>query len=135
MKVTVIVERGTDGSFGVYTDNYKGCTLHGSGSSVEEAKASMLALRDELVAMHTEEGNTAVAKELQGLTFVYKYDIASVFDYYKTINISAFAKSYRFNKSLLHQYRSGQYVSDKRIKEIQQAINELGRELSSVTLV
>jgi hypothetical protein len=69
------------------------------------------------------------------LTFEYKYDIASLFDYYNWINVTQFAKIAGINPSLMRQYKKGlSYISEKQANKIEVALHKLGNELSSIIL-
>ena len=83
----------------------------------------------EMLASYTEEGEP-IPEELRDLEFEYKYDIASFFDEFNWINISALARVLGMNKSLLHQYKKGNtYISHEQMKRIETGIHELGRKM------
>ena len=83
----------------------------------------------EVLASYTEEGEP-VPDELKDLEFEYKYDIASFFDEFKWINISALAKVLGMNRSLLYQYKKGDtYISHQQMKRIEKGVHELGKKL------
>lgn len=86
-----------------------------------------------MIASYTENGEE-IPKELQGITFVYRYDIASFLNHYKLINMSCLADIAGINHSLMRQYKKGQYISEKRVKKIQDAIHSIGRELAEIEL-
>jgi len=73
--------------------------------------------------------------ELKNIKFVYKYDIASLFDYYSFINVSKFAQVAGINASLMRQYRMGQYISENQMRKIETTLHNVGKELSSIKLV
>ena len=74
--------------------------------------------------------------ELQDVEFEYRYDIASVFDYFDYINVSKFATRIGINPSLLRQYKSGgTYISERQAGKIESAIHRLGQELLAVSLL
>lgn len=73
--------------------------------------------------------------ELKNLTFEYRYDLASLFDYYRIINVSQFAKSAGINPSLMRQYKSGQYISEKQVLKIEKELNRIGKELANLSLI
>ncbi|MOA67418.1 hypothetical protein D3C78_1945830 [compost metagenome] len=65
-----------------------------------------------------------------------KYDLASFFEFYKEINVSALGKRIGMQKTLLSEYKNGnRKPSDKQVNKILTGIKELGRELSELELV
>lgn len=133
MKTTALIEKGKDGSFGIYTPEINH-TIIGEGTTVTEAKADFENSVNEVLASYTEQNRT-IPKELKNREFVYKYDIASFFDYYSFINVSKFAKVVKINPSLMRQYKSGQYISEVQMAKIEAAIHSVGKELEAVQLV
>lgn len=133
METIALIEQGNDGSFTIYTPDLQ-CTITGSGQSVIAAKEDFSNSVNEMILSYTETGRV-LPDELQGLTFDFKYDIASLFDYYNWINVSKFAKIAGINASLLRQYKKGlSYISEKQANKIEVALHKLGNELSSINL-
>ena len=132
MKTTALIERGKDGLFGIYTPEINH-TIIGEGESVAEAKDDFENSVKEIYASYTEQ-ERLIPKELKKLEFVYKYDLASFFDYYSFINVSKFAKIVKINPSLMRQYKTGQYISEAQMAKIESAIHSIGNELASVQL-
>jgi hypothetical protein len=67
--------------------------------------------------------------------FVYKYDIASIFNHFGMLDATGLAKKIGMNPSLLRQYKSGiTLVSDKQKQKIEKGLHDPGRELLSVRL-
>ena len=65
----------------------------------------------------------------------YKYDVASLFDFFGEINISSFARKIDMNESLLRKYKKGlAMASEKQCKRIESGLHELGRSLMVVHL-
>ena len=74
--------------------------------------------------------------ELQDIEFEFRYDIASLFDYYKFINVSKFAEEAGINSSLMRQYKSGnQYISENQVLKIEEALHKIAREFAEIKLV
>lgn len=133
MKTLALIERGKDGSYGVYTANLT-TTLWGEGETVAEAKASLENALKEIIQFAKEDGEE-IPSELRDLEFEYKYDIASLFNYYSFINVSKFAEIVGINPSLMRQYKQGNtYISEAQTNKIQTALNALGKELQAVQL-
>lgn len=97
-KIVAIVEASSTG-FGVYTDLLPGIT--GYGKTVERAKVNFLSALQETKQAYGHK----IPKALQGdFEFVYKYDIASIFEYFGKLGASSFAKKIGMNPSLLRRY-------------------------------
>ena len=132
MKTTALIEKGKDGTFGIYTPDLEH-TIVGEGLSVEEAKADFENSVKEMFASYTED---TVPEELKELEFQYKYDLSSLFDHFKFVNVTQFAKTAGISSSLMRQYKVGNtYVSEKQVAKIEKALHRIGKELSSVKLV
>lgn len=131
MKFEAIIEKGKDGMFSIYVNGMKEHGLYGSGKSVEEAKSDMFNALNEMIEVYKETGEKT-PKELVNPTFVYKYDIASIFDYFGILNVSMVAKRAGLNPSLLRQYKSGHaFASEKQCMKLQEALHKAGEELSA----
>ena len=132
MTTLAIIEKDGNG-FSVYTENLK-TVLHGSGASVAEAKAEMLAGYEDLLTMYAEEGR-AIPKELQDLSFTYKYDISAFFNAFDFLNASKFAERVGISPSLMRHYKGGNtYISPAQAKKIESGLHQIGKELLAVNL-
>ena len=133
METTALIEKGKDGTFGVFTPDLQH-TIIGEGKTVAEAKADFENSIKEIIASYTETGKQ-IPNELQGVEFVYKYDIASLFNYYSFINVSKFAQMVGINLSLMRQYKSGnQYISENQISKIEDALHKMANEIGAIKL-
>jgi len=133
MVTTALIERGKNGTFGIFTPDMNH-TIIGDGNTVEEAKADFENSVQEMVLSYTETGRE-IPDELKDIQFVYKYDIASMFDYYNWINVSKFAQKVDINASLMRQYRMGKtYISENQIGKIESTLHSLGNELAAIKL-
>jgi len=133
MVTTALIERGTDGTFGIFTPDINS-TIIGEGKTVEEAKADFENSVREIIRFYKEDG-IALPDELRDIQFVYKYDIASMFDYYNWINVSKFARKAGINPSLMRQYRMGKTsISEYQISKIESTLHSLGKELEAIRL-
>jgi len=132
MKTTALIEKGTDGTFTIFTHDLQHTTI-GEGDTVEEAKADF---ENSVTEMIRSYGNQDLPKELKDLDFQFKYDISSMFDYFRFVNVTQFAKTAGISPSLLRQYKAGNtYISERQITKIETALHKIGRELSTVKLV
>ena len=131
MKTTALIEKGKDGTFGVFTPDIK-ATIIGEGKTVAEAKADFENSVRELKEMFPGE---ELPGELKGIEFEYKYDTASVFDELECINITKFAKYANIYPSSMRQYARGiSYISESQAKKIESALHRLGIHLQSIRL-
>lgn len=134
MKTTALIEKGKDGTFGIFTPDLQH-TIIGEGKTVSESKADFENSVKEILAAYTEVGNQ-LPDELQDVEFEYKYDIASLFNYYNFINVSKFAKVAGINASLLRQYKSGnQYISENQVLKIEDALHKIANEIAEIKLI
>lgn len=131
MKTIALIEKGTDGKFTVYTPDIN-TTIIGQGDNVADAKMDFENSVREIIDSYQGE---VLPAELQEIEFEYKFDVASVFSYYKFINVTQFAKLAGINPSLMRQYKSGgTYISEQQASRIEQQLHSIGRELCSVHL-
>ena len=133
MKTIALIEKGKDGTFGIFTPNIKQ-TFIGDGKTVAEAKADFENSVREVLAYYAETGKE-LPEELRDIEFEYKYDVASMFNYFDFINVAKFAKWAGISAGMLRQYKScGAYISEAQTKKIQNALRTIGKELAAVSL-
>ena len=88
------------------------------------------------VALYFQESGRQTPAELQDIEFEYKYDIASLFNYYNFINVSKFAQVAGINASLMRQYKTGnQYISENQVLKIEDALHKIAYEIAAIKLV
>jgi len=133
MKVIVIIEKGKDGKFSAYSQNLKNHLIVGIGETVEDAKKDFLLTYQDMNQSYVLK-NEEIPKELQNLTFEYNYNLAAFFNKYNWINITQFSRTAKFSPSLMRQYKSGQYISEKQISKIEMALHSAAKELLAVKL-
>ncbi|KAA2239616.1 type II toxin-antitoxin system HicB family antitoxin [Chitinophaga agrisoli] len=132
-KITVIIEASSTG-FGAYSDDLPGVT--GYGGTVREAKQDLQDAISSVMEVHVRR-KTVPETWLNGgnLDFVYKYDMASLFEHFGMLDITNLAKRIGINPSLLRQYKSGlTLASDKQKQRIEKGLHALGEELLRVRL-
>lgn len=134
MKTTALIEKGKDGTFGIFTPDLKS-TIIGEGNTVSEAKADFLNSANELMLYYKETGKQ-IPEELIDIEFEFKFDIASLFNYYNFINVSQFARTAGINPSLMRQYKTGnQYISENQMLKIETALHKIAKEFAEIKLV
>ena len=132
MKTTVIIEKDEKG-FSAFTEDLQ-TVLHGSGKTVDEARAALFICYDEVKKYYAESGE-GVPKELEDLTFDYKYDISALFDDFSFLNISKFAQRVGISPSLMRHYKKGDtYISARQAQKIQRGLHQIANEFLAVTL-
>lgn len=134
-KVTVIIEKGADLYSAYVPDDIKSAFINGQGSSIDEAIADMKVAMEEVKELYEDEGKP-LPSDLSGeIEFVYKYDVASLFNYFDEINLSSFARKNDMNESLLRKYKNGlAFASEKQCKKIESGLHKLGQLLCAASL-
>lgn len=134
IKNKVSIEKQKDDSYIAYNTNMSGCTIIGTRDSVAAAKKDFL---DSMagVAEAKRELGEEVPEAFSNVPD-YKFDLSSLFEYYKMINVSAFARFVGINDTLMRQYRKGNtYISDAQLRKIEDGIHKLGNEFSRLQLI
>lgn len=131
-KVTLVIEASSTG-FGIYGDDFP---VTAYGDTVEAAKKDLeKAIADVLDFCKKEGRDSDPALNDGNLEFVFKYDVASIFNHFGMLDASGLARKIGMNASLLRQYKTGHALaSDKQKKKIEHGLHELGRELLRVRL-
>lgn len=133
MKTTALIEMREDGRYDIFTPDINS-TIIGNGETVAEAKADFENSVKEIFEAYREHGDP-LPDELKDITFEYKYDLASFFNYYNWINVSRFAQAVGINDTLMRQYKRGStYISERQTKKIETALHKFGNELTEVRL-
>ncbi len=130
MKVTAIIEKGSDGLFSVYSDSsIDNHFFGGFGDNVAEAKEDFEeSIREAIEASKSET-------KFGDITIEYKYDIPSLFNFLDYINVSRFAEYAGINESKMRAYKSGKvFPGERTMKKITVALTNISNELNSVSL-
>jgi predicted RNase H-like HicB family nuclease len=132
--VYAIIEASKTG-FGIYAED-DSLPLTSYGVTIEEAKEDLKSVLEEMLNYYKEKGQDIPAAYNNGnLKFVFKYDIASIFEHFGVLDATQFAKKIGMNASLLRQYKTGHALaSDKQKHKIEAGLHALGRELLNVRL-
>lgn len=132
-KISVYVEKAKDGTYWGSTQNIPG-GVSAFGDSLDELKKNLREAFSDYLETAEMEGEEW-ANDLKNRGFEYLMDIPSFFKLLPAVKISSIAKKSKINQSLMRQYASGTAnASEKRAKQIEKAIHELGEELLSVSL-
>jgi len=133
MKTIALIEKGKDGTFGIFTPDIKS-TIIGSGNTVAEAKADFENSIREVKEMFADMGRP-LPEELRDIEFEYKWDIASLFDYFSWINVSKFAEAIGITPSLMRYYKKkGAYISEAQADRIESGLHMFADELKAISL-
>lgn len=131
MRITGIIEKGTDGMYSIRSEQHLGNSYFGGfGSTVAEAKQDFKESIQEAMEEALSSGENAEPFEVS-----FQYDLPSFFNDFDFINASRFAQYVGINESKMRQYKSGTaYPGEKTARKILDAIHSIGAELSSVSL-
>ena len=122
-KNIALIEKGNDGTYSIFAPNLKS-VIFGTGNTVDEAKADFENSVNEVKDAYIDTKGT-LPKELVDITFEYKYDIASLFNFLDCINVTKFAKKAGINGSLMRHYKGGEYISQTQASKIENTLHEL----------
>lgn len=131
MKIIGIIEKASDGTYSVRSEQHFGNSYFGGfGTSVIEAKEDF---RESINEAREEAVSSGMIPEDYSVSF--KYDLPSFFNDFDFINASKFAQYAGLNESKMRQYKSGvAYPGERTTEKILGAIHRIGAELSSVSL-
>lgn len=132
MKITAIIEKGSDGMYSIRSEQHFGNNYFGGfGDSVAVAKQDF----NESIKEALEDAKNEGIEIPGNYTVSFQYDLPSFFNDFDFINASKFAQYAGINESKMRQYKSGTaYPGEKTIKKILEAIHCIGSELGSVSL-
>lgn len=133
MKVTVIIERGADGTFGAYiADDNLPFGAIGDGNTVAETIEDFKNSIKEMQEYYAEEG-----KEFPELEFEYKYDTASFLQQYAyAFTLAGLERITGVNQKQLSHYINGiRKPSKTTIEKIESRLHAFGTEISAVRFV
>lgn len=133
MKMTVTIEKQSDGTYIAYNTEENESSLIGTGATVGEAKDDFFNSIQEVIETLEAMGEQ-VPDYLLGEP-EFKFDLASFFEYYSILNVSAFARFVGINDALMRQYKKGNtYISESQLSKIERGIHTLGQEFASLRL-
>lgn len=132
MKVNI--EKQADGTYMAYNTTGDEVTLIGTGDTVPEARADFFNSVNEVKAAYEEGGGDVPAFLCEEVEF--KFDLSSLFEYYKMLNVSALGRYLGINDSLMRQYKKGDTpISDVQLKKIESGLHRFADELAALKLV
>ena len=133
-KVVAIIEKASDGGYGIYCPDLKGVALHGYGLTENEAKENLQENLDVILEYYEEENKPIPDSLCNGkISFDFKYDFSGFFKTYSFFNVSELATTIGVNSSLLRKYKNGlAFASNEQRKKIETGIHNLSMQLSTV---
>lgn len=132
ISINVYVEKAKDGTYWGTSTNVPG-VVSAFGDSLAELKKSFAQAYLDYIEVAKEIGENWY-EEFENPEFVYEMDLQGFFKLVPEISMSGIAAKANINKSLLRQYATGKAnASEKRLKDIEDAVHELGQELLSVS--
>ena len=130
--INVYVEKAEDGTYWGTSTNAPG-VVSAFGDSLAELKKNFEGAYLDYIEV-AKEIEEHWYNEFENPEFVYEMDLQGFFKLVPEISMSGIAIKANINKSLLRQYATGKAnASEKRLKEIEKAVHELGQELLSVS--
>lgn len=133
-KVIAVIEKASDGGYGIYLPEFEGAALYGYGVTEYEAKDNLLKNMESILEFYEDE-EMPIPEVLNGgdLEFEYRYDFSGFFKAYPFFNVSALAEAIGINASLLRKYKNGlAFPSSQQKEKIEQGIHSLLQRLSTV---
>lgn len=126
-EVTLVVEKAADGGYACYSqEDFDGFSLSGYGNTAKEAILDLMVTFNEIKEIRATDG-----LETPELTFAYRYDMQSFFNYFSYLNVSRIGELAGINPSLLRQYASGTAkAGQKQYEKIKKAVSHIVRDLS-----
>lgn len=133
--VKAFIERGKDGTYGVYVDledNTLNYGIIGDGKTVAEAIEDFNSSYDEMKASYAERDKIFVEAE-----FTFLYDVASFLGYYGNIlSLAGLERLTGVNQGQLSHYVTGRRKPSKRtIEKIEKKLQAFGQELNQVQFI
>jgi len=134
-KVKAFIERGNDGTYGVYVDledNTLNYCIHGEGNTVNEAIEDFKAGYLEMKEVYEKEEMNFVEAE-----FEFHYDTASFLNYIsKKVTLAGLQRITGVDQDQLSNYVNGYRRPSKRtIQKIESSLQSFGKELSQIQFV
>ena len=135
MKIKAFIERGKDGTCGVYVDLEEEKLSYGIIGDGDTVKEAIDDFNNSYLEM--EEHYKEVNKPFQEAEFEFKYDTASFLAYYSNVlSLSGLSRLTGINQGLLSHYVNGRKKPTKRtIEKIENSIHDFGKELSQVQFI
>lgn len=134
MKTTAIIERGNDGTYGIYLENNKlPFGIIGDGKTSQEAIEDFYNSRDEMETYYKE-----INKDFpENLEFEFKYDMASFLNYYsKYLSLAGLSRLTGVNQGQLSHYVTGyRKPSKETVRKIESSLKNFAEEIKDLSFI
>jgi predicted RNase H-like HicB family nuclease len=132
MKIKAFIEKGADGTFGIYMDDSSlDYSVNGDGETVESAKKDFLSAY-EVMKQHYKE----IGQAFEDVEFIFEYDVPSFLESYSHVfSKPALEAITGINQKQFFHYIAGQKPTKRTIMKIQAGLHKLGEELSQVRFI
>jgi len=135
MKVKAFIERGNDGSYGIYVDledNTLNYGIIGDGLTVKDAIDDFYNSYKEMKELYKSEN-----KHFKEAEFEFKYDTASFLAYYSNVlSLAGLGRLTGIAQGQLSHYVTGRRKpSQKTVQKIEKSLHKFADEISKVQLV
>jgi hypothetical protein len=132
MKVKAFIERGTDGTYGVYIDleeNRLNYGVIGNGNTAKEAINDFMCCYDDMKKSFEKDNVT-----FQEIEIEFVYDVASFLNYYsKVFSKAGLERITGINQKQLGHYASGiKRPRPNTVKKIETSLHNLADDLNQV---
>lgn len=132
--INAVIERASDGGYGIYCPELNDLLLVGYGLTEKEAKENLRENVEECI-FHYEELKENIPAILNNgdIDFEYRYDFSGFFKSYPMFNVTELAKYLGINPSLMRRYKQGlAFASDDQKKKIEKGVLLLANKLGAV---
>lgn len=136
MKKIKVIIRKENGVYWGNTENIEGIVV-ADGNTLDELKQNM----QEAFAFHLEECEKDndfefVNRYKNGVEFVYEIELNGICKQLPELNLAELARRINISPVMMRKYATGKTnPSEKRLYEIQQGIQQIGKELAQVSLL
>ena len=135
MKKTIaIIEKASDGGYGIHCPDLTGVALYGYGLTENDAKESLCENLESILEYYEEEDKVIPDVLNSGeLDFDYRYDFSGFFKAHPFFNVSELAMTIGINPSLMRKYKNGlAFASREQKQKIELGIHTISKKLSEV---
>lgn len=130
-KIVAIIEKASDGGFGIYCKEIEGAV--GYGETEAEAKADFNEILEEQAEYYEEKKGALPDWYSENMEIEYRYDFSGFFLAFPFLNASKFAEEVGINASLMRKYKEGlAFASEKQKALIQNKFNEIKQKMNLV---
>ena len=135
IKVKAFIERGNDGTYGVYVDleeNRLNYTVIGDGKTVEEAIEDFEGCYKDMRKSFEKDN-----QYFQEVEFEYHYDTASFLEFYTTFfSLAGLSRLTGIHQGQLSHYVTGRkHPTRQTVEKIRESVHAFGRNLCQVDFV